>query len=269
MTSAARSECRPLAELRSPTSVDRRSNSGAIHGRQRRDGALRPRTADRAERALSRDRLCRQLQRTVPVPNLCPSCRRDLSAEADDVYGDALQALLAGISNVMASTCSHRCWLTRRDRPDQVPDLIGVVVAVDPSGTSGGDEWGIVVAAASAEGHGYILADLSLRGSPDACMRRAVSALHEHQADVLIGETNFGGELIEGLASNVDPTIRSAKSWPAARQGDPRRACQRPLRARPGVHGGRVLAAGGRIVHLVSGRSAQPEPPRCARLGGD
>ncbi len=38
-------------------------------------------------------------------------------------------------------------------------------------------------------------------------MRRAVNAWHEHQADVLIGETNFGGEMIDGLARNVDPCV--------------------------------------------------------------
>jgi phage terminase large subunit-like protein len=105
-----------------------------------------------------------------------------------------------------------RDWLEAgRVRPEDVPDLTRIIVAVDPSGTAGGDEWGVCVAGEDGTGHGYVLADLSRRGSPDACMRAAVAAYHQHHADRLVAETNFGGDFIEGLLRNVDPDVPYTK----------------------------------------------------------
>lgn len=78
------------------------------------------------------------------------------------------------------------------------PDLARVVVAIDPAATSGEDanETGIVVAARGVDGHGYVLADLSWRLSPDGWARRAVAAFHDYQADRIVAETNNGGEMV-------------------------------------------------------------------------
>jgi phage terminase large subunit-like protein len=68
------------------------------------------------------------------------------------------------------------------------PDLSRVVVAIDPAATSGedADETGIIVAGKGIDGHGYVLADLTCRLSPDGWARRAVAAYHEYKADRIV-----------------------------------------------------------------------------------
>lgn len=90
----------------------------------------------------------------------------------------------------------------------QAPDLKRIVVAVDPAAGSGdtADETGIVVAGLGADGHGYVLEDASLRGTPMAWGRAAVAAYRRWRADRIVGEVNNGGEMIEHVIRTVDPT---------------------------------------------------------------
>ena len=96
-----------------------------------------------------------------------------------------------------------------RLRKADIPDLSRIVVAIDPATTSGtrSDETGIVVAGEGPGGHGYVLADYSMRGTPDACMRKAVWAYHHHQADRVVAESNAGGDYLEGLLRTVDASV--------------------------------------------------------------
>lgn len=89
------------------------------------------------------------------------------------------------------------------------PELSRVVVAVDPavSNDEESDETGIVVVGEADGGHGFVLADYSMRGSPDECMRKAVWAYRYHQADRVIGEANNGGDYIGTLLKTVDPNV--------------------------------------------------------------
>jgi phage terminase large subunit-like protein len=98
---------------------------------------------------------------------------------------------------------------TARVRPDGIPDLTRIVVAVDPAITSkaSSDETGIVVAGEDGTGHAYVLADYSMRGTPDACMRKAVSAYREHNADRVVAEANNGGDYLEQVLRTVDNTV--------------------------------------------------------------
>ena len=92
------------------------------------------------------------------------------------------------------------------------PTLSSVVVAVDPSATSGGDEAGIIVAGAgmcdckggAAERHGFVLADASLQGSPGTWARAAVTAFNVHRADRLVAESNNGGEMVSLTISTIE-----------------------------------------------------------------
>ena len=88
-------------------------------------------------------------------------------------------------------------------------DLTRVVVAMDPAVTGGteSDETGIIVAAEDRNGHGYVLADYSMRGTPDACMKKAVWAYRHHQADRIVGEANNGGDYLEALLRTVDSSV--------------------------------------------------------------
>lgn len=98
-------------------------------------------------------------------------------------------------------------------RVSEAPDLSRVIVAVDPAATSGedADETGIVGVgvAANADGstQGYILADRSIRGTPEEWARKAVSLYRELQADRIVAEKNNGGEMVEACIRAVDRTV--------------------------------------------------------------
>jgi phage terminase large subunit-like protein len=92
-------------------------------------------------------------------------------------------------------------------RVKQAPDLVRVVVAVDPSGSTTGNEQGIVVAGKGADGHGYVVGDASCSLSPEGWARRAVNAYHTHKADRLVAEKNFGGDMVAFTVRTADPTV--------------------------------------------------------------
>lgn len=81
-----------------------------------------------------------------------------------------------------------------------------IVIGVDPSATSTGDEAGVVTVGC-ADGHGYVLADDSLQGSPLAWAQAAVTAYHRHQADEIVAESNQGGEMVRLTLATVDPDV--------------------------------------------------------------
>lgn len=86
------------------------------------------------------------------------------------------------------------------------PDLQRVVVAVDPSATSTGDEAGIVTAGSYLKDY-FLLEDNSVQGSPMEWARAAVAAYHRHKADRIIAESNNGGEMVSQTIKTVDPSV--------------------------------------------------------------
>jgi phage terminase large subunit-like protein len=87
-----------------------------------------------------------------------------------------------------------------------VPELVRVVVGVDPAVTASeeADETGIVVVGLGTDGHGYVLDDRSLRGTPDGWGREAMAAYHRHRANGIVVEVNQGGDLVRHLLSTLD-----------------------------------------------------------------
>lgn len=86
---------------------------------------------------------------------------------------------------------------------EDLPDFVRVVVSVDPSGASDdeqnadNDEVGITVDALGTDGRGYLLEDLTVSGGPSTWGRVAVQAFIRHKADIVVGETNFGGGMVK------------------------------------------------------------------------
>lgn len=96
----------------------------------------------------------------------------------------------------------------RREAAD-VPLYRRVVVAVDPSGSKGdederSDEIGIVVAALGIDDRVYVLADLSGRYSPEQWGAVAVRAWKTYGADRIVGERNFGGDMVRAIVHAAD-----------------------------------------------------------------
>jgi hypothetical protein len=81
-----------------------------------------------------------------------------------------------------------------------------VVVGVDPSVTSTGDEAGIITAGRLGDEY-YILFDNSVQGSPDTWARAVVKAYHEAEADNIIAEKNNGGEMVSLTIKTVDHNV--------------------------------------------------------------
>lgn len=117
-------------------------------------------------------------------------------------------------------------------RVNEPPDLRRTVVAVDPPGSTTGAECGIVVAGLGrgsipttpdllAEArraglaaellaqsrHAYVLADLSLRGRTEAWAAAAVAGYRAYGAAGIVGEVNFGGDMVRAAVHAIDPTI--------------------------------------------------------------
>jgi len=93
-------------------------------------------------------------------------------------------------------------------RVDEAPELVRIVVAIDPAVTSGeeSDETGIVVVGKGADGRGYVLADRSCRDTPSGWAHRAVQAFHDFNADRIVAEKNQGGDMVEATIRSVLPT---------------------------------------------------------------
>ena len=74
------------------------------------------------------------------------------------------------------------------------PTFKRIVVGLDPSG-GGGSAQGVVVAALGSDGLYYVLEDASLSASPERWAERVVAVYDRHQADKVVLERNFGGDL--------------------------------------------------------------------------
>lgn len=97
----------------------------------------------------------------------------------------------------------------RRTEADK-PVMQRIVVAVDPSGTKGdgaGDDVGIVVAGLGIDGRGYVLEDATVQLSPEGWGRRAVDMYKRWGADRIVGERNFGGDMVRAIVQTTDKTV--------------------------------------------------------------
>ena len=88
----------------------------------------------------------------------------------------------------------------------KAPHMEKIVVGVDPSATAGGDEAGIITAG-RADKDFYTLADDSIQGSPQVWAQAAVTAYHKYKANVIVAEDNNGGEMVEAVIKQVDPSV--------------------------------------------------------------
>lgn len=82
-------------------------------------------------------------------------------------------------------------------RNERTPDLVRVVVGVDPPASSHGDACGIVVAGLSQDGSAHILADASVKKAGPERWARAVAVTAEAwNAERVVAEANQGGAMV-------------------------------------------------------------------------
>lgn len=114
-----------------------------------------------------------------------------------------------------ASTTENALWnieTIEKWKVDDVPDMQRIIVAVDPSGSGDEDNLendaiGIVVAGLGVDGNGYLLEDLTVKGGPATWGNVATTAYDRHAADKIIGETNYGGEMVKFVVRTAKPGV--------------------------------------------------------------
>lgn len=128
------------------------------------------------------------------------------------------QELDAEVLNDVPGALWDRTWIDEARVPIAPTDLVRVVVAIDPATTSGenADETGIIVCGVDADGHGYVLADISGRYQPHEWAAKAIAAYHKFSADCVVAETNQGGEMVSAVLRQIDANV-SYKSVHASR----------------------------------------------------
>ena len=114
-------------------------------------------------------------------------------------YVEELEGALWNIDTI------ERCRIASAD----VPDLVRIVVAIDPAVSSGENaaETGIVVAGIGTDRRIYVLADATGRFTPTEWAARAIGLYETHSADCIVAETNQGGAMVEGTIRAVNPAV--------------------------------------------------------------
>lgn len=111
-----------------------------------------------------------------------------------ELYGDILEDVEGALWQAE--------WLSRSDR--EHTEMERIVIAIDPAGTSNkkSDETGIVTAGKLGK-QGFVLRDDSGRMTPQEWAKKAMKNYEELQADAIVVETNFGGDMVkENLRHN-------------------------------------------------------------------
>jgi len=98
----------------------------------------------------------------------------------------------------------------RAPHPDDLPDFVHIVIGVDPAGSAHktSDLTGIVAVGMTADGTLWVLADKSGTYSPEQWRREVYELFDMLGADLVIGEKNFGGDMVASTLRAVPPGER-------------------------------------------------------------
>lgn len=101
---------------------------------------------------------------------------------------------------------------TNRRSADDVPAMNRVIIAIDPSGARGqfdtdADAIGLIAAGMGVDGHAYVLEDRTGHYSPEAWAQIACQMYRRHNADRIVAERNFGGDMVRAVIQGSDPNV--------------------------------------------------------------
>jgi len=113
-----------------------------------------------------------------------------------ELYGELLEEVEGALWN-------HKLLEACRVEPGDVPEMVYTVVGVDPSGTGTGDETGIVVCGRGRNEEDYVIADHSGAFAGRVAARRAWLVFHEHDADLLVYEDNYGKQWLTDVLADA------------------------------------------------------------------
>jgi phage terminase large subunit-like protein len=186
-----------------------------------------PRQTPLMRRLMAMPDMVETIGRTRDNPHLPASFVEAMVAE----YGGTLkgrQELEGELIDEVAGALWSRAVIERQ-RVRVAPELVRVVVGVDPPAGSAspdmGDACGIVAVGLGRDGHGYVIEDASVQGaSPEGWARAVAACAARHKADRVVAEKNQGGAMVASV-------LRAADIW-------------LPLK----------------LVHASQGKSARAEP---------
>lgn len=93
---------------------------------------------------------------------------------------------------------------------DEVPEMVRIVVGVDPSGSgdvdnADNDAIGIIIGGLGTDGNGYLLADVTVKAGPATWGKVATDAYERFKANIVVGEENFGGAMVNHVIQTARP----------------------------------------------------------------
>ena len=100
------------------------------------------------------------------------------------------------------------CREASASSPAARPELIRIVIGVDPPVSAGGDACGIVVCALGEDGLARVLADCSVaKASPETWARAVANAAQVWRADRVVAEANQGGAMVASVLRAAEITL--------------------------------------------------------------
>lgn len=110
-------------------------------------------------------------------------------------------------ANLLFSDIDIEKW---RVLDGRIPDMVRIVVGVDPSGSgdtdnADNDAIGIVVGGLGVDGNAYLLEDCTVKAGPGTWGKVASNAFDRHEANIIVGEVNYGGAMVEHVIQTARP----------------------------------------------------------------
>jgi len=136
-------------------------------------------------------------------PHISKDALKDIT---DDMTHQAFQMEIMSIDEEDVPGALWTSELIEDCRVTAHPPLYRIGVAIDPAATSG--THGIIVGGISnktgdGQIHGYVLEDVSRPGKPVVWGKAAITCYNKYGADVMVGEINNGGDMIENVIINI------------------------------------------------------------------
>jgi len=194
---------------------------------------------------------------------------QDNAVNLSDGYLDTLQSLSARLrkrflEGEFADATPNQLFTEEniekwRHTDGPLPGMVRVVIGVDPSGSgdvdnADNDAIGIVVGGIGTDGNAYLLEDCTVKAGPKTWGDVATSAFDRYAADIVVGETNYGGAMVQHVIQTARP--RTAFKMVTASRG-------KAVRAEPFS----ALYENGKVRHVGQFREMEDELTAFSTLG--
>lgn len=101
---------------------------------------------------------------------------------------------------------------TWRVTDETLPDMVRIIVSVDPSGAGDADNArndaiGIIVAGIGVDGNCYVIEDVTVKAGPATWGKVVADTYERHEADAVVAEANYGGDMVRHVIKTANPRI--------------------------------------------------------------